>query len=175
MGATMATLRSGTKLEKLDANGNKNTVAETSDKVSEKTDKLAKVDNSKTVWVIFISLLIDLLAFTLILPLFPALISHYREHDASGLFKAMEDKVKIFQDLVGAPDRFNTVLFGGFIGSLFSFLQFVSSPIIGGLSDRFGRKPLMLLSAIGIFFLPAVGHVQQFHHFHPRSFSWGHF
>jgi len=152
MGATMATLRSGTKLEKLDANGNKNTVAETSDKVSEKTDKLAKVDNSKTVWVIFISLLIDLLAFTLILPLFPALISHYREHDASGLFKAMEDKVKIFQDLVGAPDRFNTVLFGGFIGSLFSFLQFVSSPIIGGLSDRFGRKPLMLLSATGIAF-----------------------
>lgn len=30
-------------------------------------------------WIIFIGLLIDLLAFTLILPLFPALLEHYRK------------------------------------------------------------------------------------------------
>ena len=32
-------------------------------------------------------------AFTLILPLFPALISHYRENDSSGLFRFLETKV----------------------------------------------------------------------------------
>ena len=32
-------------------------------------------------------------AFTLILPLFPALISHYRENDSSGLFQFLETKV----------------------------------------------------------------------------------
>ena len=41
-----------------------------------------------------------------------------------------------FRTSVGAPVEFNTVLFGGFLGSIFSFLQFIASPIIGGLSDR---------------------------------------
>ena len=88
-------------------------------------------------------------AFTLILPLFPALISHYREKDDSGLFKMLEDKVDVFRMMVGAPSQFNNVLFGGFLGSLFSFLQFLASPVIGGLSDRFGRKPLMIVTTIG--------------------------
>ena len=90
------------------------------------------------------------IAFTLILPLFPALISHYREHDDSGLFKLLEDKVDVFRVMVGAPVQFNTVLFGGFLGSLFSFLQFLASPVVGGLSDRFGRRPLMIVTTIGI-------------------------
>ena len=55
----------------------------------------------------------------------------------------------MFRGLVGAPAQFNTVLFGGLLGSLFSFLQFIASPIIGGLSDRFGRKPLMIGTCVG--------------------------
>ena len=65
----------------------------------------------RTTLVVFIGLLIDLLgekklskwpqcaicsffsAFTLILPLFPALIGHYRENDSSGLFAYLETKV----------------------------------------------------------------------------------
>lgn len=34
--------------------------------------------------------------------------------------------------------RFDVVLLGGAMGSLFSFLQAFASPIIGTLSDRFG-------------------------------------
>ena len=100
--------------------------------------------------VIFFGLLIDLLAFTLILPLFPALLDHYRHHDQGGLFQFLESKVKTFQKILGSPDQFNSVLFGGFIGSLFSFLQFVASPIIGGMSDLYGRRPLLLISTLGI-------------------------
>ena len=62
----------------------------------------------------------------------------------------LEDRVDVFRVMVGAPSQFNTVLFGGFLGSLFSFLQFLASPVVGGLSDRFGRRPLMIITTIGI-------------------------
>ena len=150
----MATLRSG---KKLDANAN-------SEEVSEKSkEEVPKKD--RTTLVVFFGLLIDLLgkideikesyllvncsAFTLILPLFPSLISHYREHDSSGLFRLLEEKVDFFRVLAGVPVQFNTVLFGGLLGSVFSFLQFLASPVIGGLSDRFGRKPLMIATCTG--------------------------
>jgi len=59
-----------------------------------------------------------------------------------------------FRSLVGAPDlaRFNSVFFGGLLGSMFSFLQFLSSPIFGALSDIYGRKQILLLCVIGTLF-----------------------
>jgi len=113
-------------------------------------DKVKDKPKDRTQLIVFLGLLIDLLAFTLILPLFPALISHYRENDSSGLFSFLENKVEAFRSSVGAPLQFNTVLFGGLLGSIFSFLQFIASPIIGGLSDRFGRKPVLILTTVGI-------------------------
>ena len=55
-----------------------------------------------------------------------------------------------FRSLVGAPDtpRWNAVLFGGLIGSAFSFLQFLCSPVMGAASDKYGRKPVLILSAV---------------------------
>lgn len=104
-----------------------------------------------TVYIVFVSLLLDLLAFTMILPLLPSLLDHYSIHDSpNGLYPWLLGKVRYFQELVGAPDRFNSVLFGGFLGSMFSFLQFVASPLVGGLSDVYGRKPIMLICLIGI-------------------------
>lgn len=109
------------------------------------------VGTHKMTYVIFIGLLIDLLAFTLILPLFPALLDHYKRHDPPGsLYHWLDSSVKSFGSRVGAPERFNSVLFGGLLGSLFSMLQFLTSPIVGGLSDCFGRRPMLLLSTAGI-------------------------
>jgi MFS family permease len=109
-------------------------------------------EESKMTVVVFIGLLIDLLAFTLILPLFPTLLDHYKKHDSpDGLYHYLDNKVKYFGALIGAPEeQFNSVLFGGLLGSLFSFLQFVASPLIGGLSDHFGRRPMLLLSTTGV-------------------------
>lgn len=42
------------------------------------------------------------------------------------------------------------VLFGGLIGSWFSLLQYISQPIVGSLSDIYGRKPLLLICLTGI-------------------------
>lgn len=68
----------------------------------------------------------------------------------SGLYHILESRVKSFGALLGAPDSFISVLFGGLLGSMFSFLQFLASPIIGGLSDRFGRRPGIAM--IQVFF-----------------------
>ena len=46
-------------------------------------------------------------------------------------------------------DRYDIVLLGGALGSLFSFLQAIASPIIGTLSDRYGRRTALLWSMAG--------------------------
>ncbi len=42
-----------------------------------------------------------------------------------------------------------TDLQNGLLFSLFSLCQFISSPVIGRLSDKFGRRPLLIVSLIG--------------------------
>ncbi|XP_017782279.1 PREDICTED: major facilitator superfamily domain-containing protein 10 [Nicrophorus vespilloides] len=103
-----------------------------------------------TVYIVFLSLVLDLLAFTLILPLLPSLLDHYKHNDSIGLYSWLSGKIQFFQELVGAPEHYNSVLFGGFMGSMFSFLQFVASPIVGGVSDVIGRKPVMITCLVGI-------------------------
>ena len=46
-------------------------------------------------------------------------------------------------------DRYDIVLLGGALGSLFSFLQAIASPFIGALSDRYGRRRALLWSMAG--------------------------
>lgn len=101
-----------------------------------------------TVYIVFISLLLDLLAFTIILPLLPSLLEHYKKNDTTGLYEWLSNKVQYFQVIVGAPEKFNNVLFGGFLGSMFSFLQFIASPIVGGISDVVGRKVVMIICLV---------------------------
>lgn len=120
--------------------------------LQKKSNEMAAEKLNPTIYVVFISLLLDLLAFTMILPLFPSLLDHYKVNDSIGLYTWLSDKIYFFQNLVGAPEKFNSVLFGGFLGSMFSFLQFLASPIVGGISDVMGRKPVMITCLIGIAF-----------------------
>lgn len=107
--------------------------------------------DSTTIYIVFISLLLDLLAFTMILPLFSSLLEFYRiNDDKTGLYNSLSKAIKTFQYFVGAPEKYNSVLFGGCLGSMFSFLQYVASPIVGGLSDVYGRKPLMIICTVKI-------------------------
>lgn len=105
----------------------------------------------KMLMIVFIALVIDLLAFTMILPLLPALLDYYGNNEDS-LYRIMKSSVSSFRQMVGAPDtpRWNSVLFGGVIGSLFSLLQFLASPVLGAASDFYGRKPIMIFSMLGI-------------------------
>uniref|UniRef100_A0A915K460 Uncharacterized protein n=1 Tax=Romanomermis culicivorax TaxID=13658 RepID=A0A915K460_ROMCU len=96
-------------------------------------------------------MVLDLLAFTCILPLFPSLMDYYAMKSNQGdLYHTLTTVLKSFQNFIGAPQnyRYNSVLFGGFLGSMFSFLQFCSSPVVGAISDVKGRKPLLLVSTV---------------------------
>lgn len=116
-----------------------------SDKSDGKCEK-----GKRTVYIVFISLLLDLLAFTMILPLLPSLLDHYRTNDSTGLYAWMLQSIRRFQVMVGAPERYSSVLFGGALGSMFSFLQFVASPIVGSMSDVLGRKSVMIVCLVSV-------------------------
>jgi MFS family permease len=72
------------------------------------------------------------------------------QHDRGSLFPWLSSRVSAFASLCGAPAHFTPVLFGGLLGSLFSALQFVASPVVGALSDVYGRRPVLLLTTAGV-------------------------
>jgi DHA1 family tetracycline resistance protein-like MFS transporter len=39
---------------------------------------------------------------------------------------------------------------GGWLGVSYAIMQFIMSPVLGGLSDRFGRRPVLLISMLGL-------------------------
>lgn len=76
---------------------------------------------------IFVTVLIDVLAFGLIIPVLPGLI----------------------QDFNGGNTE-NAAYWVAVFGTVFATIQFVTSPIQGALSDRYGRRPVILLSCLGL-------------------------
>jgi len=75
---------------------------------------------------IFITLLIDVMGWGLIIPVMPKLIAqlkHIEINDASS--------------------------YGAWLLFAYAFTQFICAPLIGNLSDRFGRRPILLCSLLG--------------------------
>ncbi|CAD6501616.1 BgTH12-01866 [Blumeria graminis f. sp. triticale] len=111
--------------------------------------------------VVFISLLLDLISFTFILPLYPALLQYYKDLELKIQYNAESKSNTILFKIINylntykvsfarpIDSRYDVVLLGGALGSLFSFLQAVASPIIGTLSDRYGRRTALLASMSG--------------------------
>ena len=75
---------------------------------------------------IFITVLVDVIGLGIIIPVMPALIM---ELSGGGLSEAS--------------------LYAGWITFVYAAAQFIFAPIIGGLSDRFGRRPVLLISMLG--------------------------
>jgi len=110
----------------------------------------------RTLNLVFFTLFLDLVGFSIIFPLFPALARHYLEHDPSNQFLVMIFRGMSFLsghgNAVGTPalDAQSLVLFGGILGAVYSLLQFLSSPFWGGLSDRIGRRPILIMTISGL-------------------------
>ncbi|KIW99384.1 uncharacterized protein Z518_11372 [Rhinocladiella mackenziei CBS 650.93] len=107
----------------------------------------------KILRVLFISLLLDLISFTFILPLFPSLLTFYRSletHPSSALNRILH-YLNAYKQSFAVPinAKYDIILLGGALGSLFSLLQAIASPIIGRASDKYGRRKALLWSMCG--------------------------
>src|SRR2546429_6195355 len=90
---------------------------------------------------IFIAVLVDCIGFGIILPVLPRLII---ELTGVGMDRA--------------------AVYGGWLSFVYALMQFFCAPVLGNLSDRFGRRPVLLaaLLALGCDYLimgfaPAIG------------------
>lgn len=104
---------------------------------------------SRPLGVIFLTLLIDLIGFSIIFPLGPALIDHYLSVDGhSGLLGWLLSGSYAVARALGR-EAFAPVLFGGVLTSFFSVLQFIFAPFWGSLSDRLGRRVILRITVAG--------------------------
>ena len=100
--------------------------------------------------VIFLTLYIDLIGFSIIFPLGPDLITHYLQTDGqSGVLGWLLDQSNAIAHAFGRDNAFAAVLFGGVISSFFSILQFIFAPFWGAISDKRGRRGVLLLTVAG--------------------------
>ncbi|MBZ4189693.1 TCR/Tet family MFS transporter [Niabella beijingensis] len=85
-----------------------------------------KQPRSAAIGFIFITMTIDVIGFGLIIPVMPKLIAelkHISVNEAS--------------------------LWGGYLITTYALMQFLFSPLLGNLSDRYGRRPVILMSLLG--------------------------
>ncbi len=111
---------------------------------------MAKGRKSTVPLTAILTAFLDLVGFSIIFPLFPQMLKYYLGLEGPQSF--LGEFVSSLRAMAGDsanPDFLVTVLFGGFLGSLYSILQFIAAPFWGGLSDRIGRRPTILLTLAG--------------------------
>ncbi len=99
--------------------------------------------------VIFLTLYIDLVGFSIGFPLGPDLLAHYLKLEgSSGVLGWVVGQTNALAAAFGI-ESYAPVLFGGVLASVFSILQFVFAPFWGAVSDRRGRRGVLRLTVAG--------------------------
>src|SRR2546429_850351 len=80
-----------------------------------------------TFWFIFGTVLLDMLALGIIAPVFPKLVIQLEGGNDASAANGL-----------------------GLVGTVWAAMQFVFAPVLGALSDRVGRRPVILLSCLGL-------------------------
>ncbi|MGH1517878.1 TCR/Tet family MFS transporter [Chryseobacterium sp. JK1] len=87
---------------------------------------MKKTGKKAAIGFIFITLLIDITGWGIILPVVPKLIGELINSDLSEAAK-----------------------YGGWLGFAYAITQFIFAPVVGNLSDKYGRRPIILISLFG--------------------------
>jgi DHA1 family tetracycline resistance protein-like MFS transporter len=87
---------------------------------------MKKEQKQAAIGFIFITLLIDVIGLGIIIPVVPKLIQELIRGDVSEAAK-----------------------YGGWLTFAYAITQFIFSPLVGNLSDKYGRRPVLLLSLFG--------------------------
>ena len=101
-----------------------------------------------TLLIVFLTVFIDVVGFSIIFPLFPEMLEYYLKLD--GKESLIGSLVAWLDQFAGGDTNAVATLFGGVVGSLYGFLQFVFAPIWGAYSDRHGRRPTLIFTLGGI-------------------------
>lgn len=88
---------------------------------------MKKNQKSAAIGFIFITLLIDITGWGIVIPVVPALI----------------------RELIHNPDLSVASQYGGWLSFVYAGMQFVFASVLGGLSDKYGRRPIILFSLLG--------------------------
>lgn len=100
--------------------------------------------------LVFLTVFLDLVGFSIIFPLFPHMLEHYVALEGpESLIGQLEASLRSAAGGDSAPEYAVVVLFGGLLGSVYSLLQFLFAPFWGALSDRYGRRPVLLVTLGG--------------------------
>lgn len=103
--------------------------------------------------VIFLTLYIDLIGFSIIFPLVPDILDHYLTTEGGGgLLGGLMTVTNGLATVFGKDSNFAAVLLGGFLSSLYALLQFVFAPFWGATSDQRGRRHVLTLTVAGTAF-----------------------
>ena len=88
---------------------------------------MQKKQKSAAVGFIFITLIIDITGWGIVIPVVP----------------------KLIQELIHNSDLSVASQYGGWLSFAYAGTQFIFASILGGLSDKFGRRPIILFSLLG--------------------------
>jgi len=104
-----------------------------------------------TLATVFLTLFLDLAGFSILFPLSPALLEHYLAMEGKGgVLGGIVRAIESASPLAMRDPVYAAALFGGALSAMYSLLQFLFAPVWGSLSDRIGRKPVLIISICGM-------------------------